>query len=131
MKASLRPLPTQTGDGSYVTRPVTTGWIEDLRHCDVSDVEPIIGLIKTTVTGDATDDKTYLMEKLIQLASRLPSSSKTGEILTSGLVNQLWSDLQHPPPSHLGDQHMYRQADGSYNVIRLRSISREIQLIDM
>ena len=118
IKASLRPLPTQTGDGSYVTPPFSTGLIKDLQHLDLSAVEPVVELVKTTVTGKATDDKTYFMEKLIKLASELPLSSKNGVNLTNGLVNQLWSDLQHPPQSYLGSKHMYRQADGSYNVAK-------------
>lgn len=116
IKASARPLPTQTGDGSYVVPPLSTGLFKDLQHVDISDVEPLLDIVKKAVTGNATDDKTYFMEKLIKLTSELPLSSKNGVTLTNGLVNQLWSDLQHPPQSYLGSQHMYRQADGSYNV---------------
>lgn len=119
INASARPLPTQTGDGSYVIPPVTTGLIQDLRKVDVSDIEPLLNLVKTSVTGNPTDDKTYFMEKLIKLTSELPPTSKNGLALTNGLVNRLWSDLQHPPQSYLGSQHMYRQADGSYNVFAL------------
>jgi linoleate 8R-lipoxygenase/9,12-octadecadienoate 8-hydroperoxide 8R-isomerase len=126
IKASARPLPTQTGDGSYVTPPITTGLIKDLQHMEVSDVEPLMELVKKSVLGKPTDDKTYFMEKLIELTSKLPLSSKTGVQLTNGLVNQLWSDLQHPPQSYLGDQHMYRQADGSCNVDFLLDLSRRV-----
>ena len=116
INASARPLPVQTGDGSYVTTPLTTGLLQDLRKMDISDVEPLLALVKTTGSGKATDDRTYFMEKLIKLTSELPLTSKNGVTLTNGLVNRLWSDLQHPPQSYLGSQHMYRQADGSYNV---------------
>ena len=119
INASARPLPTQTGDGSYVIPPVTTGLIQDLRKMDISDVESVLNLVTTSVTGKATNDKTYFMEKLIKLASELPVSSKNGLALTNGLVNRLWSDLQHPPLSYLDSQHMYRQADGSCNVFAL------------
>lgn len=121
INASARPLPTQTGDGSYVTPPLTTGLLQDLRKMDISDVEPLLALVRTSLTGEATDDKTYFMEKLIKLTSEFPISSKNGLTLTNGLVNRLWSDLQHPPQSYLGSQHMYRQADGSYNVFACSS----------
>jgi linoleate 8R-lipoxygenase / 9,12-octadecadienoate 8-hydroperoxide 8R-isomerase len=128
IKASLRPLPTQTGDGSYVTPPLSTGLIKDLEKMEISDVEPLIELVKTSISGKATDDKTYFMEKLIKLASQLPLSSKNGVQLTNGLVNRLWSDLQHPPQSYLGEQHMYRQADGSYNVVSCWRFRNEAEL---
>lgn len=125
INASARPLPTQTGDGSYVIPPVTTGLFQDLRKMDVSDVQPLLDLVTTSVTGKLTDDKTYFMEKLIKLTSELPLTSKNGLALTNGLVNRLWSDLQHPPQSYLGSQHMYRQADGSYNVFASWTVPSE------
>lgn len=116
MKASFRPLPTQTGDGSYIEPPVSSGVIKDLQKIGVSDVETLIELVKTSISGQPTDDRTYFMERLIKCTSELPLNSKNGMKLTDGLVGGLWADLQHPPTSYLGEKHMYRKADGSFNV---------------
>lgn len=55
------------------------------------------------------------MERVIQLTSRLPPSSKVRISLTTSQVEKLWDSLQHPPLSYLGTQFQYRQADSSYN----------------
>jgi len=57
------------------------------------------------------------MERLIQLTSRLPSTSKLRTKLTTVQVDGLWDALQHPPLSYCGAKHMYRQPDGSHNNI--------------
>ena len=116
LKASLRALPTQTGDGSYIAAPEVTGLIKDLRKMGLGDAETLLELVTSTVSGKPTDDKTYFMERLIKLASELPLTSENGVKLTSSLVGKLWSDLHHPPSSFLGDHHVYREADGSNNV---------------
>lgn len=116
IKASSRPLPTQTGDGSYIEPQVSTGFIQDLQKIGFSDIETLIEVMKTSISGQPTDDRTYFMERLIKLASELPLDSKNGAKLTNGLISGLWGDLQHPPTSYLGDRHMYRTADGSFNV---------------
>lgn len=69
IKASLRPLPRQTGDGSYITPPISTGLLQDLRKLSINDVETLIQTVKAEATGDPTDDKTYLMERVIQVES--------------------------------------------------------------
>jgi hypothetical protein len=58
------------------------------------------------------------MERLIQLTSRLPPTSKLRLKLTTIQVDKLWGSLQHPPLSYCGPQFEYRQADGSYNNIQ-------------
>lgn len=116
LRASLRPLPTQTGDGSYLAPPQITGLIKDLHKMGIDDAETLIELVKTTATGEKINDKSYFMERLIKLASELPMTSKNGVKLTNSLVNKLWSDLQHPPSTFLGEEYIYRRADGSYNV---------------
>ena len=57
------------------------------------------------------------MERLIQLTSRLPPTSKLRVKLTTLQVGQLWDSLEHPPQSYLGPSFSYRQPDGSYNNI--------------
>ena len=125
IKAVLRPMPTVTGDGTFVDPPKTTGILKDIEKLEPTDVETIAELAKSTIFREATNDKSYFMERMIKLASSLPLSSKHGIQLTNGLIGHLWSDLQHPPSSYLGAQHMYRQADGSCNV---RLFSRSITL---
>ena len=116
VKSSLRPLPTQTGDGSYLDPPHLTGLIKDLQKLKIDDAETLVDLFKTTATGEKINDKSYFMERLIKLASELPLTSKNGVKLTNALVSKLWSDLQHPPSSFLGGEYIYRRADGSNNV---------------
>ena len=56
------------------------------------------------------------MEKVIALATSLPSDSDSLKDLTGKLVQSLWGNLHHPPLSFMGDEYRYRQADGSNNV---------------
>lgn len=64
------------------------------------------------------------MERLIQLTSRLPHTSKLRETLTTTQVNTLWKSLQHPPQSFCGAKFSYRQADGSYNNVMEPNLGR-------
>lgn len=64
------------------------------------------------------------MERVIQLTARLPPTSKLRVALTTHQVGQLWESLQHPPLSYLGDEFIYRQADGGYNSILEPSLGR-------
>lgn len=123
IKSSLKPLPTQSGDGTYITPPQVTGLIKDLPKMGLDDAATLIELVKTTATGQKIDDKSYFMERLIKLASALPLTSKNGTMITTSLVTKLWSDLQHPPSTFLGEEYNYRRADGSYNVCILCSVS--------
>lgn len=117
IKSSLRPLPTQSGDGTYITPLQVTGLIKDLQKMGFEDGATLIELVKTIATGEKIDDKHYFMERLIKLASALPLTSKNGTMITTSLVTKLWSDLQHPPSTFLGEEYNYRRADGSYNVM--------------
>ncbi len=65
--ASRRPLPTQTGDGSYIKHEVPTSLFQDLRSLGFQDVNTLIGVMKGRVSGEPLDDKTYLMERVIQV----------------------------------------------------------------
>ncbi len=116
IKASLRPLPTESGDGTYITPTQATGLIKDLQKMGFEDVATVVELVKTTATGEKIDDKKYFMERLIKLASALPINSTNGTRITSSLVAKLWSDIQHPPSTLLGGDYTYRRADGSNNV---------------
>ncbi|OQD68603.1 hypothetical protein PENDEC_c033G00088 [Penicillium decumbens] len=113
--ASLRSLPTETGDGTYVKESTTTGIAKDVGHVDIKDLETMAVIAKDAITGDAVNDREYIMERVIQLAAGLPSTSRNGQDLTNQFLKTLWGDLQHPPISYLGRDSMYRKADGSGN----------------
>ncbi|KAJ5908809.1 Psi-producing oxygenase A [Penicillium taxi] len=108
---SLRPLPTETGDGTYIKMDVTTGLAKDIGHVDLAEVKTIAEVAKSAITGSP------LMIKMIQLAAGLPATSGARTELTETFLNTLWNDLQHPPVSYLGRDAMYRKADGSGNNI--------------
>ena len=116
VKAAIAPLPTQTGDGSYIEPVKSTGLLQDLPHMHPGDVKTLLELLKDAVTGSPVDDKSFLMERLVKLASELPLTSKNGARINDGFIQQLYNDLQHPPVAVLGDAHKYRAADGSFNV---------------
>lgn len=65
----------------------------------------------------SVDDKTMLMERVIQLVSGLPYHSRKRTELTDKFLNELWYSLEHPPTIYVGDEFKYRTADGSFNVM--------------
>ncbi|EFR03879.1 hypothetical protein MGYG_06878 [Nannizzia gypsea CBS 118893] len=117
ISASLRPLPVTSGDGTYLPKAQTTGILDDLAHMKLGDAGTLAEAAKLAATGQLIDDKRYIMERIIQLAASLPSTSKNGMALTGDLLSQLWNDLQHPPLTQVGTEYMYRTADGSHNNI--------------
>ncbi len=68
LKASLRPLPTETGDGTYVQNNKATGLVKDLSHVDLKDVKTLVEVAKSTITGDPVNDREYIMERVIQVS---------------------------------------------------------------
>lgn len=69
VKASLRPLPTQTGDGTYLTNTnVSTGAFKDLPYIKPKDVETVLDVVKTAATGAPIDDRQYIIERVIQVS---------------------------------------------------------------
>lgn len=84
---------------------------------DFSDVKNVAEVAKSKIMREQIiDDKTMIMERLIQTVSGLPSTSKTRVVLTDHLITELWDSLDHPPMIYVGDKFQYRTADGSYNV---------------
>lgn len=67
IKVSLRPLPTQTGDGSYIEPPSESGVFHDILRTRIEDVRTLHEAKMTELHGDPVDDKTYLMERIIQV----------------------------------------------------------------
>ena len=116
IKAIVRPLPTDTGDGSYITTQKTTGLLHDLTHVQTDDLRTLVDVAEVAVDGEPVKDKTYLMERVVKLASELPSNSRDGLKLNDAFIQLLYTDLQHPPAVLLGNEQRYRTADGSFNV---------------
>lgn len=67
--SSLRPLPTETGDGTYVKTPTTTGFTKDLGHFNSKDVKAVIEIAKDAVTGEPWNDREYIMERVVQVCT--------------------------------------------------------------
>jgi hypothetical protein len=68
--AALRPLPEQTGDGTYLPDANTqTGIWNDLSHVGINDIETLIEVVKDKSSGSFVDDKDFLMERVIQVRS--------------------------------------------------------------
>ncbi|KAF2263245.1 heme peroxidase [Lojkania enalia] len=122
VNAMSRPIPNETGDGSHISPDEDhallkklLGDTRDLTHLGIQDFDTLMAIQKQKMSGEPTDDKTYLMEGLIRAAAKLPDGSKIREKLTNAFLRQLWNDLDHPPLSYLGAKYQYRSADGSYN----------------
>ncbi|KAI9372316.1 heme peroxidase [Aspergillus egyptiacus] len=113
--AAQRPLPTETGDGSYIEEETNSGLWAELRRLGFSDANTLISFLKTKVTRQPIDDKTMIMERIIQLVSKLPHDSENRTRLTNLFLNELWDSLPHPPLQYVGEKYAYRSADGSYN----------------
>ncbi|KAI5850166.1 heme peroxidase [Morchella snyderi] len=75
----------------------------------------IVEIVKEKISGKPMDDRTMIMERMIQLVAGLPESSFARKKVTEVLVGQLWNSLQHPPVSYVGPLYQNRQPDGSYN----------------
>ena len=67
LHASSRPLPTQTGDGSYIEHEAHSSLFQDLKHLGFKDVKTLKETLASKATGALADDKTMLMERIIQV----------------------------------------------------------------
>ena len=68
--AALRPLPKQTGDGSYLPEDKTElGIFSDLKHLGIRDIETLIDLVRSGASKALTNDKDLLMERIIKVFS--------------------------------------------------------------
>ncbi|RAO67642.1 uncharacterized protein BHQ10_003654 [Talaromyces amestolkiae] len=115
--ASREPLPTQSGDGTYLEHghDHSTSLFSDLRSLGFKDYGTLVEVMKNKASGGYVDDKTMLMERIIQLVSGLPSNSERRTELTNAFLDELWDSLPHPPLSFVGPKFEYRSADGSWN----------------
>jgi len=120
--AAAAPVPDQTGDGSKIAPEEdhsllqkAMGTVKELSHLRIENFQTLIEMQKEKMSGEPTDDKTYMMEGLIRTAAALPEGSQVRETITHKFIEQLWNDLEHPPQSYLGSKYQYRSADGSNN----------------
>ena len=70
--ASSRPLPTQTGDGSYIEHEASSSLFQELKHLGFKDVKTLKEVIVNKASGALADDKTMLMERTIQVLHAMP-----------------------------------------------------------
>jgi linoleate 10R-lipoxygenase len=130
------PLPDRSGGGSHEETELSKLWADfssiGAKH-GIKDTKTLIEVVKNAASGADVDDKTMLMERVIQvsgpprcgrengapsnpqpqLVAALPPQSKVRSDLTIAFVNQLWGSLQHPPQSYIGSKFQYRSGDGS------------------
>jgi linoleate 10R-lipoxygenase len=65
--AARRPLPTKTGDGTYVKKKEQTGLLTDLGAMGIKGIRTLFAVKKQKRSGELVDDRTYLMERIIQV----------------------------------------------------------------
>ncbi|KAK7980050.1 Sporulation protein rmd1 [Apiospora arundinis] len=125
LQSAARPLPTQTGDGTYIEEEAPSGLLEDMASLGISDVETLLELLEKGISGNKLiDDRTMFTEHLITLASKLPPASANRAKLTNAFTMEIWNSLDHPPACVLGDKYNYRQADGSFNNIHIPDLGK-------
>jgi hypothetical protein len=68
--AAQRPMPNQTGDGTYVEENAEHSSIwSDMRALGFKDAKTLGEVLKNTASGDDVDDKGMLMERAIQVCN--------------------------------------------------------------
>lgn len=66
--AARRPLPKQSGDGSYLNQgKAKTSLFQDLKSMGPRGWGTLLAVRKNKKSGELTDDKTYIMERVIQV----------------------------------------------------------------
>lgn len=116
VRASLAPLDKSPWAAANSRDISETGLISDIRALGFEDYETLVQFLNASVTG-INDDNKLLLERLVELLSKLPPHSRHLKGLSHGFINQLWTTLDHPPVSSLAEKYKYRQADGSDNNI--------------
>lgn len=67
LHASRRPLPNQCGDAAYLDHAEPSGLMGDVKKLGFKDAKTLMEVMKTKASGELQDDKTYIMERTIQV----------------------------------------------------------------
>lgn len=87
-----------------------------IKELGLEEYETLCSFLSAATHG-VVNDSELLLERLIQLLAKLPSTSKERKQLTDNLLTQLWNGLDHPPQNSLAEGFSYRAADGYGNNI--------------
>ena len=109
--AARRPLPTQSGDGAYLDHEVPSGLMQDLKSLGFRDVKTLMELMKTKATGGLQDDKTMIMERVIQVTSPFYLYPLTSALTRSSACQ--WATQAVESSCRL-DQYLYRRVMGFF-----------------
>jgi hypothetical protein len=88
--ASRRPLPTQTGDGSYLEKDEPTGFWQDAKHLRLKDVATVKEIMVDKASGKPQQDRDMHMEHIMQVSDTVPANDASDPFLS------LWL---HSPPN--------------------------------
>lgn len=69
--AAQRPLPIQSGDGSYLTKEESGGMLADLKALGLRDVRTIRHIMEDKAAGKPQDDRKMHMEEVMQVGGKL------------------------------------------------------------
>lgn len=75
--AAVRPLPTQTGDGSYLEEPESENWYKDITSLDSKDLGTIKDMSVHVVDPEPVDDKKYYQERLVNVSANSSATRST------------------------------------------------------
>ncbi|KAK2043180.1 linoleate diol synthase [Colletotrichum somersetense] len=119
IQKSISPVPVHPGPtpGGAPQVPEPTNLLQDVKNLGFEDFDTLADFLGSAVKGQINDND-LLLERLIELFAKLPPGTTEGKKLEYGLINQLWSGIDHPPMTTLADEYKYRTADGSNNNIR-------------
>lgn len=67
LNSSARPIPHQGGEAAYLEKEHPSGLFSDLKTLGFKDYASLTDVIKTKINGELTDDKTMIMERVIQV----------------------------------------------------------------
>lgn len=109
LTTTLADIPSGTNDESE------SHVLAALKAVKARNIDTLADVALHGIEGGPIDDKTYLMERIIQLTADLPLHDRISDSLTNSLLSQLWNDLDHPTKSALGSEYAFRRADGSNN----------------
>jgi hypothetical protein len=67
--SSRRPLPSQTGDGTYIEKDEPSGLFADLRNLSLKDIKTVRHIMEDKASGKPQDDRKMHMEEIIQVST--------------------------------------------------------------